>query len=69
MHDHDDIDFSFTDLPTRPGPCKAALAPEADPVEARLHREREVAPWIAEFTGLVGALCREVKHGSGKVKV
>jgi hypothetical protein len=24
----DDIDFAMTDLPTRPGPCKAAAAPE-----------------------------------------
>jgi hypothetical protein len=47
MHDHDDIDFTFSDLPTRPGPARAAVAPEQDPVERRLEREREAAPHIA----------------------
>ena len=51
------------DLPTRPGPAKAAAAPEQDPTERRLDREREAAPFIAEATGV------EVRWGSGSVKV
>jgi len=58
---HDDIDFAMLDLPTRPGPAKAATAPEQEPVERRMEREREAAPHIA------AAL--EVQHGSGNVKV
>lgn len=51
MHDHDsdtdDLDFAMLTQPTRPGPCKAANAPEVDPVEKRLEREREAAEHIA----------------------
>lgn len=55
MHDHDTddetdsadlFDFAMTVLNTRPGPCKAATAPEVDPVEKRLEREREEAEHI-----------------------
>lgn len=49
MHDddtHDDLDFAMLTPPTRPGPCKAATAPEVDPVEKRLEREREAARFI-----------------------
>lgn len=65
MHDHDDIDFVMFDLPTR-ATCKAAETPERDPVEARLQREVEAAPFVARA---VVARAVEVKHGSGKVKV
>lgn len=65
MHDPDDIDFAMLlNLPSRPGPCKAAETPERDPVEARLQREVEAAPFVARAVVAV-----EVKHGSGKVKV
>lgn len=58
---HDDLDFGMFELPTRPGPAKAASAPEQDPVERRLAAEREAAPFIA------AAL--EVRWGSGSVKI
>lgn len=38
-HDAADLDFAMLTPPTRPGPCKAAAAPEVDPVEKRLERE------------------------------
>lgn len=48
MHDSDnDLDFAMLTPPTRPGPCKAATAPEVDPVEKRLERAREAAEHIA----------------------
>jgi len=66
MHDDDtdDLDFAMLTPTTRPGPCKAATAPEADPVERRLNEEREACRHrVARAIGL------EVRHGSGKVKV
>lgn len=39
-------DFAMLTPPTRPGPCKAATAPEQDPTERRLEREREAARFI-----------------------
>lgn len=49
MHDSDtdDLDFAMLTPPTRPGPCKAATAPEVDPVEKRLERLVEAAEHIA----------------------
>ena len=72
------LDFAMLDLPARPGPCRKAAAEEADPVEARLTREIESAPYRvrirplepetpvewAEFMKAV-----EFRWGSGKVKV
>ncbi len=51
MHDDDtnDLDFAMLAPPTRPGPCKAAAAPEADPIEVRLERERTAAEWAKHF--------------------
>ena len=60
--DDDFIGFAMFDPPTRPGPCRKAAAEEADPVEARLARERIAAAFHPEP-------CVEVKYGSGKVKV
>lgn len=74
-NDTDDLDFAMLTPPTRPGPCKAAGAPEVDPVEERLNRERESAPFITPRTSAdkIGAfmcmLAIAVRHGSGKVKV
>lgn len=52
MHDLDlDLDFAMLDLPTT-GRCRAAEAPETDPVEATLVRAAEAAPFIAEATGV-----------------
>lgn len=59
---HDDLAFGMFDLPTRPGPAKAATAPEQDPVERRLDRECEAARYIVT-TAL------EVRWGSGSVKI
>lgn len=59
----DDLDFAMFDLTDRPGPAKAATAPEQDPTERRLDQEREAAPFIAEATGV------EVRWGSGSVKI
>jgi hypothetical protein len=82
MHDHDPIDFTMTDLPTRPGPCRKAAAEETDATAAALARQSEEAIHVAEAIGLrterVETLIRqadrlieavEVKYGSGKVKV
>jgi hypothetical protein len=52
MHDHDPIDFAMTDLPTRPGPCRKAVAEETDATAAALAREVEAAPHIADAVGL-----------------
>jgi hypothetical protein len=67
---HDPIDFTFAD----DGDLvrKAPKAVPEDPVEKRLQREREAAPFILD--SLREPLTRgqqwiEVKHGSGKVKV
>lgn len=49
---HDPIDFTFADLPARPGPCKAARAPETDRVSKVLADEVEDAPFIAQALGL-----------------
>lgn len=72
MNHDDDLDFAMFDLPTRPGPAKAAAAPEQDPWECRLTSESTAAEWAAHYMGL-GFQCMqtaiEVKHGSGKVKV
>jgi hypothetical protein len=39
MHDHDDdLDFAMLTPPARPGPCKAATAPEVDGFEAKMDR-------------------------------
>lgn len=55
MHDDDsdtdDLDFAMLTPPTRPGPCKAATAPEVDPVEKRLERLLDEAMFVAK--GLV----------------
>lgn len=85
MHDHDPIDFEMTDLATRPGPCRKATAEETDATAARLAREVEAAPFIAEAVfvqhgrnitiarrvadDMRPTVAVEVKHGSGKVKV
>lgn len=58
--DTDDLDFAMLIPPTRPGPCKAATAPEVDPVAARLELEQVKQAFLRPA---------EVKHGSGKVKV
>lgn len=76
-HDTDDLDFAMLTPPTRPGPAKAATAPEVDPVERRLEREQEAAPNIARALMLADDMLTrafamrgvEVHHGSGKVKV
>lgn len=47
-NDTNDLDLAMLTPPTRPGPCKAAAALEADPVETRLEREVQAAPHIAE---------------------
>lgn len=50
MHDHDsdtDLDFAMLTPPTRPGPCKAAAAPETDSTAKRLERLVEAAEHIA----------------------
>lgn len=84
MHDHDDIDFAMFDLPTRPGPCKAATAPEMDSKEHLLEIKRaglrfvnlqNEADMAREYQRQVHARagksgpCVGAKHGSGKVKV
>ena len=81
MHDDDTdsddlFDFAMNVLNTRPGPCKAATAPEVDPVEARLERERHAAPFVDHAFAAVRngrivehKMAVEVRHGSGKVKV
>jgi hypothetical protein len=73
--DHDPIDFTFAD----DGDLvrKAPKATPEDPVEKRLQREREAAPYIAEaaqernmsYNAARHKFAHEVKHGSGKVKV
>lgn len=57
--DHDPIDFTFADDGdlVRKAP---KVVPE-DPVERRLAREREAAPFRAAAI--------ETRHGSGKVKI
>lgn len=81
----DPIDFAMLTPPTRLGPCKAAAAPEVDPVEKRLEREyleachikicnlQNQADMAREYERQVrfrmGSSAIEVKHGSGKVKV
>jgi hypothetical protein len=79
-HD-DDLDFAMLTPPTRPGPCKSASAPEVDPVEARIERERQAAKYRCCSPVCKGYGWRasekphpcpegiEVRHGSGKVKV
>lgn len=83
--DTDDIDFAMLTPPTRPGPAKAATAPEVDPVERRLEREYLAACHIKicnlqnqsdmarEYERQVrfrmGSGAVEVRRGSGKVKV
>lgn len=75
MHDYDadDLVFAMLTPPTRPGPCKAATAPEVDPVERRLERSAESSLYTYTYrrangeTGIATAI--EVRHGSGKVKV
>lgn len=49
IHDEDTdiLDFSMLDLPSRPGPCRAARALECDPVEARIHRDAAAAQYRA----------------------
>lgn len=42
-----ELDFAMLTPPTRPGPRRAATAPEVDPVEARLEREVQAAQHIA----------------------
>lgn len=81
MHNHDDIDFTFADLPTRPGPARATTAPEMDSKEHLLEIRRSglrfvnlqhEADMAREYQRQVHAgklgPCVEVKHGSGKVK-
>lgn len=41
-----DDDFAMLTPPTRPGPAKASAAPEQDPTERQLDREREAARFI-----------------------
>lgn len=71
---HDDLDFGMFELPTRPGPAKAATAPEQDPVERR--REQALARMIAKHEAeavrnMVANTQRgvEVRWGSGSVKI
>lgn len=75
-NDTDDLDFAMLTPPTILGPCKAASAPEVDPVEAELRRNIERAGYKARHLemALVGGqaivnVAIEVRHGSGKVKV
>jgi hypothetical protein len=74
--DHDPIDFTFADDGNLVR--KAPKAVPEDPVEKRLQREWEAAPFIAEateahrpvgMTDLQYIRAIEVKYGSGKVKV
>lgn len=71
--ENDPIDFAMLTPPTRPGPCKAATAPEVDPVEKRLEDRRKQNEYRREFyttpQGQQFSRWVEVKHGSGKVKV
>lgn len=64
MHDDDSdtdgLDFAMLTPPTRPGPCKAATAPETDSTAKRLEQEQMEAAFLRPI---------EVKHGSGKAKV
>jgi hypothetical protein len=67
-----DLDFAMLTPPARPGPCKAATAPEVDQVEARLERERTAGEWAKHFQEMgfqVMPTAVEIRHGSGKVKV
>lgn len=54
--DEDDVlDFGMFDLPARPGPCRAASAPERDPVEARVLADRAAAQHRADALRARGA--------------
>lgn len=76
-HDTDDLDFAMLTPPTRPGPCKAAAAPEIDPVMAKIiasndrHALRDEARRVKEEKIAERMRLRsiEIRHGSGKVKV
>lgn len=49
------LDFGMLDLLGRPGPCKAASAPERDPVEVRVLADRAAAQHRAEALRARGA--------------